>query len=285
MQKVEQHYLQKAYLRGFSPYYFEYEQKWQKEQIFILNKKTGEIKLKTATNTAIRKHYYSFYNINKELDPAIENLFSQVEDGFIKFRKKLASVIDEINFSGNVVPLEGKYRTTICEYVKLNFIRIPKIMDWIYEEAKNHEEHISTIIHEPFNKYWYKNLSIKTMLSLFEINHRDLAEYLFERDISFGFFGRTKGALVTSDNPVIRFNKNNPPGLVYIDTNILFPIDRNKFVRFFSNSGTDKYERIRDLDFITVFNDSEFINATEEIYGTSEAVLKDIYERNHRTNA
>lgn len=213
MEKKDQHYIQQAYLKGFSPNYFTDKQKWEKEQIFVLDKENDTIKQTIVKKIAFRKHYYSFYNEENILDSKIEDLFSIVESKFISFRERLREILNKYNLTGEMLELESQFRTDICEYVKLNYIRIPKVMDWIYEETRKHEQKISEKYNIEFDEKHYKNLSLRTMFSMFNVKGKDLSEHLFDRDISFEYFGRTKGCLVTSDNPVIMINKNNPPGL------------------------------------------------------------------------
>jgi hypothetical protein len=279
MEKQNQHFIQQAYMKGFSPYYFEDNcEKWEKEQIFVLNKQDNSIKQTTVNNVGCRKNYYSVYNENLELDSRIENIFNIVESDFIRFREQLIKIINQINLTNKPGQLNSKYRTTICEYVKLNYIRIPKIMDWIYKEAEKHEKRISEKYKVEYNKYSHQNISVRTMLSLFDVRGKDLAEYFFENDIHFEFFGRTKGTLITSDNPVIFYNDNNPPGLAYDDTIIIFPIDQNKLVKFIKDDGKDKYLRIQDMNYVDKINHILYGNATSEVYGPSSNILSRLNE-------
>jgi len=283
IEKQEQHYIQQAYLKGFSPNYFTSDQKWEKEQIFVLNKKYDTITLTTIKKVAYRKNYYSFYNKENLLDSKIEDIFSIVEDKFIKFRDKLREIINQINLTGRVFELESHYRTNICEYIKMNLIRIPKVMDWIYEATRIHGQYISQKYGVEFDEKHYKNLSLRAMLSMFNVKGKDLSEHLFERDISFEYFGRTKGSLVTSDNPVIMVNKSNPPGLAYFDTNIIFPIDQNKYMRFVKLGGKDKYIRLQEFNNINILNLLQYKNAIKEVYGPSEEVLLKLSKNKDKT--
>jgi len=283
MLKKKQHYIQKAYIRGFSPYYFDECEKWKKDQIFVLDKKSRVISQTIVDKVGYRDYYYSFYDKSRKLNSFIEDQFSQIENDFITFRNILRSVIDNINITGEVIPIKEKSRSDICEYVKLYFVRIPKVMDWIYEESKKHEEKLSKKLVSPFNEIHYKNISIKAMLKILNQKEYNIVEHLYKRDISFEFFGRTKGSFVTSDNPVIRVNRDDYAGLAYTGTNIIFPIDRNKIVRFVYSDKKDKYIKIQDLSIIDTLNDLQYENAVKEVYGSSEEVLKKILDRQEKT--
>ena len=288
MQKTKQHYIQKAYLKGFSPYYYNFSQKWEQEEIYILFKNEKRIDKTTVDKIAYRKNYYSFFDKQYVLVTDVEDLFSSLENQFIRFREQLRTVIENLNKTGEVNNLNEKYRTSICEYVKLNLIRIPKIMDWVYQETKKkHEDKMSIKLGIPFNEYHYKNLSIKTLLEFLMPKELDVSNVLFDKDISFEYFGRTKGSLVTSDNPVIRFNEYKKPGIIFPDTHIIFPIDRNKFIRFYKTDGTDKILKISNYDVINEINDFEYENAVNEIYGPSREILEGIMKRgeSRRTTA
>ena len=280
MEKKHQHYIQQAYLRGFSPNYFTDKQKWEKDQIFVLDKEKSSITPTTVKKVAHREYYYSFYNEKNELDSKFEDLFGVVENRFIRFRNRLSDILSTLNLTGEVLDLEEQYRTDICEYVKMNLIRIPKVMDWIYEEARKHEVKISKKYDVEYNEKHYKNLSLRTMFRMFNVKGKDLSQHLFERDISFEYFGRTKGCLVTSDNPVIMFNKNNPAGLAYSDTNIIFPIDQNKYIRFVKQDGKDKIVRLQEYNTIDILNMMQYKNAIKEVYGPSKEVLEKLVKNN-----
>ena len=129
-----QHYVQRAYLRGFGAPLV--PDAWKKTgAIWVLEKSTGRIHLQSIERTAARKYYYSFRDKNGEINPLIEKWFHPVEEGFISVRQELQDNIQQINLIGTPAWVDPEIRRLLAHFAFIHMIRVPKMFEMIRRES------------------------------------------------------------------------------------------------------------------------------------------------------
>lgn len=260
-----QHYVQRAYLEGFAV--DDVPEKWEKTKaIWILNKETGIIRLKSIEKTAARNNYYSFVDKAGEKNTLIEEWFNPVEDKFPNLRQHIRDHISEINLTQMASNLDKKYRKLLAEYMYIHIVRVPKLFDDIKDESVKLYKKLEQEEKLPFDINRAQVMALRILIRVGNTPDKNIADELMKRSIDIEFFPRTKVSLATSDTPVVMYDETRSPGLAHETTSIFFPMDNSIFIRFAGKGEEIRMIKNRELKRASEFNHLIGYMAHKEVY-------------------
>jgi len=223
-----QHFLPQTYLKGFS----KKEKSPIGDKIDVLNIydfKKQTLKGRQTNKIAWKPYYYSFKDENGELDHSMEKKFSELED----FTKRIFSIIDDDiskiieNKHSEIKKIMPIDKDLLITFVFMMLKRVPKQL----EEIQNGLKKIAIDIKEKYPEAIISDEEIKkrTILVMHELglsNEFNILEKLKSKNILFAYIHNDKTSFLTTDNPVVFWRKEGPPGIGYDDTEIRFPINK-----------------------------------------------------------
>ncbi len=273
-----QHYVQKAYLEGFSAKHL--PDKWQNTKaIWVLRKDTGRIRLQSIKKTAVRKYYYSFLDKKGAMNPLIEKWFNPVEKEFPKLRQHIRDHISEINLTGEASNLDRRYRPLLAEYIYIHMIRVPKLLDQIKKKSITFHRRLDEEKVLPYEENATQLTALRVLIRVGQSPEMNIVNDLIQRSLNIEFFPRTKVALATSDSPVILYDETRSPGLAYQTTHVIFPLDSSIILWLVESGDQIRMVKHRQIEKSAEFNHLIGLMADNEVYCNNPDTLQEIGKR------
>lgn len=204
------HYLPQFYIEGFC----------RENSLWIFDRKLNEYRPQTPINTALQSHYYTFKDLEGNLNTDIEKMFSSIEG-------KTKPIIDKIDEGEKLSEEDKKILSTFIGCIKgrvpdyekevneFNGEFIKKICKWMYCNPKAVEDTFTDIEKDTGKKM---DVSPKEMVQFFQdgnydvITHKnfslaamietsfELASYFNQMDWLL-IYAPKKSSFITTDSP------------------------------------------------------------------------------------
>lgn len=221
----KQHYLSKFYLEGFT-----FKKRIKKgitsNVLWLYDKEKKELIEKSPSSVCWELYYYSFLNNEGKLDHTIEESFS-----YLEYQMKL--LIDKITHNiFNIDKHKPSHLTSDDVNILLNFIflnmkKTPKLIDDLKNKVEISSKYIESQLPVILTDSYKKKSVLKLMLDIGSQYTTDFIKLLSNRNIYIFYLKDNDYSILTTDNPVVRFNKDKPDGLKYYDTELYFPLRNN----------------------------------------------------------
>ena len=263
-----QHYLTNSYLKGFIDRNYEGFVVWK------YRKSTGEIRPMYTKESAVGEYLYSIVDSNIQPDEhSLEHRFGKVERFYVPFSHKVMRYIEAINMgtrpaSKPFIPMD---RCNVIEFVIIHMIRIPAVRDWISEHVGQHHENMRARGLLRFGESRAHNIEVRAIAQTYDDLRQSARENLLSRNTAIEFSVRAKNTVFTCDNPVMQW----PPdaGMVHDTTEILFPLNRRAFIRFYGRGNNLSFMKRHGSDRTEWFNKLVIELASDEVYAADPQQL------------
>ena len=245
---IVQHYLSQMYLRGFSPWrYDKTANERQKNQVWVYFFRKKEIFLTSVHNVAARSHYYSFKDPHGSYNHSVEKLFSKIEDRAAGTFRSVETAIDEINLHGYTKGIGETDRRNLMQFLFLHMIRVPAVMDYLRQESADHEASISKEYAKDYSEDYVQKNILRVLIRIGRNKDAPILDYLLKKDCRILSVLRSKACFLTTDNPAQRFNKTEPDGIFYPNTEVYLPLSQRALLFLHGNEARLQIGRLSDL--------------------------------------
>ncbi len=254
-EKRRQHYLPQFYLKGFSPHFRSNNATDDElDQVWCYQIKKRRLSLKSVKNIAWRSYYYSFVDKTGQQNPLVENMYAEIEDTVSRTLKKVARVVDELSRGVETTGLSSEDRSVLVEFVYLNMTRVPAVFDYITRETEAYVRKLETKYGDSVSPEHIKNLTLRCLLQVGRRKDADIGACLIRRDCRILYVPRMKAQFITTDNPIVRLNKEAPNGIAYPSTQIYLPLNRRTIMLLHLEEGRYQIGLYRDVSEVFKLN-------------------------------
>ncbi len=241
-----QHYLSQAYLRGFAT------GSGRKAMLYVYERNRPEPFRQKPQRAARETNYYSFQKPDGSTDDSVESLLGLIENEAIPVLRKMASQATQLSWEGrDRVALFVAFQELRVPWTRENFeglhgqliqrlsefrARIPGLLERDLRELEQKGKDLKGVTADSLREFLERGeftIAVSPVVSL--LNMLQLAPLLH------GFYIEMKWTVlrapgtaffVTSDNPVVKFDRNYRGGFFGIGLasptiEIRFPIDKN----------------------------------------------------------
>ena len=263
-----QHYLTESYLKGFVDKSYEGFVVWQ------YRKSTGQIRQIYTKEAAVGEYLHSM--IKSDIQPDdhdLEHQFSKVERFFVPLSRKVLEYIEAFNLgtipSNSFTPRD---RLNIIEFVIIHMIRVPSIRNWINLQVEQHHERMRAKGLLRFGETRAHNIEVRALVQIYGEIRPPTKNLLHSRHTAIEFSVRARNSVFTCDNPVMQC----PPGagIAHNTTQVLFPLNRRSFIRFFGSGDELRLMERRGSERIDWFNKQVIESASDEVYASDAQQLR-----------
>ncbi|MDP3150271.1 MAG: DUF4238 domain-containing protein [Ignavibacteria bacterium] len=241
----KQHIIAENYLKGFSLVDY-YKNNKANCPVWIYNLKEQTLKFKSPNNIAWRPYYYSYIDKNGDYEHYLEKEFSKLESMTNILIRKIDTNIRNIRQNREIPILTEEDRVLLVHFIFWHMKKIPSVVDWIYDEVKNAYTEISKRHNNTFRESMIKNRTLELMMNMGTGKEFDFVKVLLQKDFRIAFLSNDKSSFITTDNPVVRFNKTSTDGIGIESTEIYFPINQRCLILLHGVGNKFEYLRLSD---------------------------------------
>lgn len=267
-----QHYVSAFYLYHFTNEQQRNNSKGNKRdtKIWHYEKQKGRIKERPIEKVATESYIFSFQNNDGEYDHSLDDSLKEAEQLAAKAFVEL----------GNIVASLKKGITSEVELDDMIFERIIKFMVW---QVRRHPDLVNEIHSQCKDlckeKEWKlkpKEMALEVVGGFGRDEYSDFESVLQEKNKSIIFTTNTKTGFVTTDEPLVRFNKSLSDGIGHESTEIYFPLASNMLL-YLQGKGNRKSFRVEnDRKFIKKLNVYMAQKSKKYIFGATEEHIASI---------
>ncbi|OHD57455.1 MAG: hypothetical protein A2Y33_05660 [Spirochaetes bacterium GWF1_51_8] len=281
MHNKKQHFLPKFYLKGFtSKHFFKGN---ESECFWVYDKVNKGITKGSPEKDFTASYYYSYIKPDGSYDHDLEKQLSKVEYNASKAIKNIIRIIHKKIKNESISEIISEEDLdAIIEFTVWQIKRVPSIVDLInskIDEFKNNLVDEYSFLYgvdasnEMVNKVLHPDSINKKKLDLIkELGNDDMINFfsaIKRKNIRIFYISKNEFSFITSDNPVIRINNNEPNGLNIASTRIFFPLHKKLLILF--------YEHGKSIDFYKVANYQEllYINKSISLFCHQKLISRD----------
>ncbi len=278
----KQHYLAQFYLKGFCTFYNHNNvtKKKIKEKLWYYDVKRNEFRNQNILEVAAQNYFYSWTNEKGEKDFSVENSLQ-------KFENQISPLINEINEfvialrqrkdKTYNVTVNSNQRMWLLEFLRMMMVRVPALINTLNDGFINDmKESFPEIL--DFKEKSLKEDLLKTALNVGNYENK-FTKIWFDREIWILFPSSPETSFITTDRPVVRFNKKGADGLAYDDTEVYLPLTQNCLLMVTSNESDVsklRFSSLNDKGLIRKHNKQQASYATEIVIGRDNALLESL---------
>ncbi|MCH7613851.1 MAG: DUF4238 domain-containing protein [Candidatus Marinimicrobia bacterium] len=282
--KKRQHYLPQFYLKGFSREYLKPEDKRNdsKYNVWYYDLAKRKIINRHVKKVAQESYYYSWITQDGDWDYTLEEILSEVETILAPFIKFLNDQIVEIQKTKKKIShfiISENQRYNLLEFLRITYARIPSTIEPMRNSIKKDFENNSS--GKNIDENILKQITLETAMQLGTSKY-DFVEIFDSRQLWILYPQSRLGSIITTDSPIVRFNKNGPNGIGYPDTEIYYPLSQN-FVLVIMDKENDKSKlhvrAFNDRNELSKYNRYVAQHATKYLIGRDRDLIQSIVER------
>jgi hypothetical protein len=293
-QKKYQHTVPRFYLKGFvnDNTIAKYKKNdWDCDALplWVYSKNSDQIKEQSIKYLLAEKHYYSFKDKNDEMNHTLEDELSKLEYKFSKLLDLFKEINERRGISNSSFEISDDDRYLLAEYLEWQIKRVPVFVD----EISNDLQKEFSVLHQSFREN-ISNEDLKSKTKKYTLGvlknigeSGNIKKVLFERNICiFIIKNLNYSAFITTDNPVsvYNINRNSDSGLIYNDTEILFPLNKQMALFLYKSGKSNICVLLKEREKIKKINLYIAHKLHNYIIGCSEHQLKGIVKslRNYK---
>jgi hypothetical protein len=267
----DQHYVSAFYLYHFtnSEQRKLSREKKRETKIWHYDKEKDCIKERPIKKIATESYLFSFMNKDCEYDQSLDDKLIYVEKKSSVYFEELFNIKAALKKGSKAASLNNSIMDAILEFVVWQIKRHPTLVNDVHLQCKE------WIINSASNLN-PKKMALSVVEQIGRDKHYDF-ENIFQRKNKVVFF-TTKPftSFITTDAPVVRFNKSSTNGIGMEGAEIYFPLTSNMLL-FMCGDGNKKEFRLEnDRAFIRELNNYIAKSAKNYIFSENEAHLRRI---------
>ena len=268
----KQHFIAENYLKGFSRIDY-FTTVGANYPIWIYDIEKKSLKFRSPHNIAWRPYYYSSIDENGEYEHKLEKDFSKLEGLINILIRRIDSNIRHIRKREEIKPLTEDDRMLLIHFIYWHMKKIPSVVDNIHSEVSKMFTEIAQRYESTFSEAVVKNATLEIMRDIGTRPEYDYVKALLQKNCRIAFLSNDDTSFITTDNPVVRFNKTDTNGIAKDSTEIYFPLNQRCIV--FLHGNGDKFEYLRLSNRKYLFEHNKFVasNARYIIIGRDREYL------------
>lgn len=278
----KQHIIATNYLKGFSKIDY-YKNSKANCPVWIYNIEENSLKNKSPHNIAWRPYYYSSIDENGTYKHLIEKEFSKLENMANILIRKIDSNIRDIRRNKEITILTEEDRILLIHFIFWHMKKVPAVVDELYDKLSTEYKEISKKYNSTFNETEVKNKTLELMINMGAGKEFDFIKTLMQKDFSIVFLSSDKSSFITTDNPVVRFNKTDKNGIGIDTTEIYFPINQRCLI--FLHGNGNKFEYLKFSKRSYLYQQNKFIASKAKYFIVSrdkEYLIKILKDLNYK---
>jgi hypothetical protein len=262
----KQHYISAFYLCNFTNNLQKENSKGscRNTKIWHYEKSKAQIKERPIEKLATESYIFSFKNDDGEYDHSLDEELKKDEELAAKALTLLGDIVASFKKGlTRSVEIDNNVFNAIIKYIVWQVKRDPDLVNKIHNEW----------IEKCKEKKWDlkpKEMALKVVSKLGEDDYLDLESVLNEKNMSIIFTTNPKTSFITTDVPLVRFNKSEADGIGYESTEIYFPLSSNTLL-YLQGKGNSKTFRLEnDRKFIKSLNVYMAKKSKRYIFGNTQ---------------
>ena len=244
-----QHYVSAFYLYHFTNEQQRRNSKRNKRdtKIWHYDKQKGQIKERPIEKIATEPYIFSFQNNDGEYNHSLDDSLKEAEHLAAKAFVELDNIVASLKKGVREIKVDNIVCERIIEFMDWQIRRHPELVNEVHNECKN-------LCNE---KEWQSNpkeMALYVIGGFGRNKYSNFESVLQEKNKEIIFTTNTNTSFITTDEPIVRFNKSLPDGIGHESTEIYFPLASNMLL-YLKGKGNRKLFRVEnDRKFIKQLN-------------------------------
>ncbi len=266
-----QHYVSAFYLYNFTN---SEQRKLSKEKrretkIWHYDKQKENIKERPIKKLATKSYLFSFVNEDSEYDHSLDDKLIDIENRATAALSELCDIKASLKKGSKAIRLNDSIVDDILAFVVWQMRRHPTLVDDIHQQCREWVTRNASDLNP-------KKMALSVIEKFGRDNHYDFEDALQRKNKVIVFTTNPLTGFITTDEPLVRFNKSSTNGIGIEDTEIYFPLTSNMLLWMHGDGNKKEFRRENDRVFLGTFNNYVAKNAKNYIFGESEEQVRSI---------
>ncbi len=267
----DQHYVSAFYLYNFTN---SEQRKLSKEKkretkIWHYDKQKSCIKERPINKIATESYLFSFMNEVGEYDHSLDDKLIDVENRASASLDELCNIKKSLKKGSKAIRLNDSIVDAILALIVWQMRRHPTLVNDVHLQCKEWITNSASNLDS-------KEMALSVVEKFGRDDHYDFEGVLQRKNKVIVFTTNPLTSFITTDEPLVRFNKSSSNGIGIEDTEIYFPLTSNMLLWMHGDGNKKEFRLENDRIFIRDFNNYVAKNAKNYIFGESEAHVRRI---------
>jgi hypothetical protein len=266
-----QHYVSAFYLYNFT----NSEQrklsigKKRETKIWHYDKQKNCIKERPINKIATESYLFSFMNKDGEYDHSLDDKLIDVENKASTSFDELCNIKTLLKKGSKAIRLNDSIMDSILALVVWQMKRHPTLVNDVHLQCKEWITNSASDLNS-------KEMALNIIEKIGRDDNYDFERILQRKNKVIIFTTNSSTSFITTDEPLVRFNKSSTNGIGIEDTEIYFPLTSNMLLWMHGDGNKKEFRLENDRAFIRDVNNYVAKNAKNYIFSESEAQLRRI---------
>ncbi|MFH1852477.1 MAG: DUF4238 domain-containing protein [Candidatus Neomarinimicrobiota bacterium] len=275
----KQHYVARSYLKGFSKEYLKPMRNQNNNEFYLwyYDIERNEYRKQHIKEVAQQRYFYSWITENGTRNYSLEEHLSEIECAIYPLICDINTVstgLQSRKQKTGQVTISQNERDWLIEYIRIMMVRVPSTINTIRDSLI---DELSAFTQENVNSS-SELIKHDSLMVAFEMGTKDnkFLDILRERELWVFYPADQQTSFITTDRPVTRFNKLNPDGIIYDNTEIYIPLTQNCLLMVTGvekNKNLLRFTSINDRSLIRRMNRYLASFATKIVIGRDKTLL------------
>lgn len=229
------------------------------------------IKERPIDKLAIESYLLSFQNedgsYNHSLDYKLQEVEKRASNSIRKLEENFNNMIENKLSSIHIDP---QIMGDLLDFIVWQIRRHPDLINQLKCECEQYLSEKSLPIQHG------KEMALKVVEEIGKPSEYDIKGELLKKNKTILFTLNESDHFITTDKPLVRFNKNKPNGISIKDTEIYFPITSRMFLFLCNNGNQQRLEALGDKMLLKELNTYMGDRASRFIFGPSKVYLEEL---------
>ncbi len=268
----KQHYLSAFYLYNFTN-----EEQRKKgrgsrgTEIFHYDFKKKKLHKRPIENIATESYLFSYENEDGSYNHELDEELKKVEDkAAISLRELDETYQHLIRNRSHKIEIKNEILSNIIELISWQIKRHPDVVNELEGDCENY------LVDNGFTGFNAKKMALDAVKEIGSLGWLNILEELHKKNKYIIFTTSEEAHFITTDEPFVRFNKNDKNGIVVPETEMYFPLTSNMFLLLHGNGSEKRLLNHDDKKKLTELNTYMAKHAKNYLFGRSDVDLSRI---------
>lgn len=266
-----QHYVSAFYLYNFTnceQRKFSNKNK-RKTKIWHYDKQKAFIKERPIEKVATESYLFSFKKDDGEYDHSLDDKLVDVESRTTASLDELCGIKASLKKGSKAISLNDSIMDDILAFIAWQMKRHPTLVNDIHQQC----EEWATKNASDLNP---KEMALSVVEKIGKDNNYNFEDVLQKKNKVIFFTSNALTSFITTDEPLVRFNKSSADGIGIEDTEIYFPLTSDMLLCMHGEGNRKEFRRENDRTFLRRFNNYVAKRAKRYIFGETEEQVRRI---------
>jgi hypothetical protein len=224
------------------------------------------VKEKAIENVATSSYHFSFAKPDGEYDHGLDDKLKLVEGAAAAAFNSLIDIVISLKGNGSqAMTMDNNIINGIIDFIVWQMRRHPEVVSDLLKQCEGNEFNLDP-----------KEMALTVVEGFGRDKYADFESVLHEKNKTIIFTTNEKANFVTTDMPLVRFNKSETDGIGLESTEIYFPIS-SKVLLYLHGKGSRRELRIEnDKAFLREANKYIASKARNYVFGSSKEQVESI---------